>query len=132
MNLDPYYFRRLLENGADPNTFDSYSKKYIIFEVMGPDRREHLKVLLKYKPALDVTDGTNSTPLIYAAILSNYESMQLLLRHGADKTSKNRFGYSALDILNDNALRECKQSPCSELKELITKLKLNEATKRGN
>ncbi|WP_010387228.1 ankyrin repeat domain-containing protein [Pseudoalteromonas rubra] len=123
VNLDFYYFKSLLEKGADPNTFNSRSKKNVIFEVLGPYRREHLKILLKYKPTLEVTDGTDSTPLIYAAILSNYESMQLLLRQGADKTSKNRFGYSALDILNDNASRECKESPCSKLRETMLMLR---------
>lgn len=124
INLDHYYLNELLKAGGDQNLFKDSAKRNLIFEVLGPDRREHLKVLLKFNPNLDVKDGVDSTPLIYAAVISNYESMKILIEHGADKTAVNRFGYSALDVIKDNATRECPDNECpllNEVKELLEK-----------
>ena len=124
INLDHYYFNELLKAGGAPNLFKDSAKRSLIFEVLGPDRREHLRVLLKFNPNLDVKDGVDSSPLIYAAVISNYESMKILIEHGADKTAVNRFGYSALDVIKDNATRECPDNECpllNEVKELLEK-----------
>ncbi|WP_394189885.1 ankyrin repeat domain-containing protein [Pseudoalteromonas atlantica] len=124
INFDHYYFNELLKAGGDPNLYKDSANKNLIFEVLGPDRREHLRVLLKFNPNLDVKDGVDSSPLIYAAIISNYESMKILIEYGADKTAVNRFGYSALDVIKDNATRECLHNECpllNELKELLEK-----------
>jgi len=118
INLDHYFMTALLEKGGDPDLYKESSKRNLIFEVLGPDRREHLKALLKFSPDLESRDGVENTPLIYAAILSNYASMKLLLDSGAEIQSVNRFGYSALDVINDNATRECGEHSCPALKEV--------------
>jgi len=117
-NLDSDFLSEILQMGGNPNSYRVSAKRNLIFEVLGPDRIEHLRTLLRFSPKLDVKDGTGSTPIIYAAILSNYTAMKLLIEKGADTSLKNNFGYDALKILEDNSTRECNQSECSQLNEV--------------
>lgn len=117
-NLDSDFLNVLLQKGGNPNSFRVSARRHLIFEVLGPDRIEHLRTLLRFSPKLDVKDGTGSTPIIYAAILSNYTAMKLLIEKGADTSLKNNFGYDVLKVLEDNATRECHQSECSQLNEV--------------
>ena len=118
INLDADFLNVLLQKGGNPNSFRVSARRHLIFEVLGPDRIEHLRTLLRFSPKLDVKDGTGSTPIIYAAILNNYTAMKLLIEKGADTSLKNNFGYDVLKVLEDNATRECHQSECSQLNEL--------------
>lgn len=125
VNLDSFFLQALLENGGDPNIYRASARRSLIFEVLGPDRGEHLKILLKFKPCIDVRDGVDNTPLIYAAILSNYKSMNLLMNNGANTVNENKYGYSVLDVLEDNETRECQPSSCQELQNIKSVISKN-------
>jgi ankyrin repeat protein len=75
--------RVLLAHGADPGR--KYDQRYLTplhFAMRGGDV-EMIKLLLEFKPPLDVMDPDGTTPLMRAVSSKNYTITRLLLEHGA-------------------------------------------------
>ncbi len=67
---------------------------------------EVMKVLLEYGSNLEERDATEATPLIIAAMNGKKESVVFLLENGADKSAKNKFGFSAKQFAENNGFAE--------------------------
>jgi ankyrin repeat protein len=82
--------RLLLDRGADIN-LPNKGEGGMMWSALhfAADTRssvEILEILLKYKPALDLRDVENQTPLVIACRQPNIQKIQLLLTAGADAT----------------------------------------------
>ena len=79
-----------LENGADVNAvfdFRSLIAMAAMFE-----QKEILETLIEYGANVNDPDGSNVTPLMFAARDGNVEIIEILPQNGADKSLKDRNG----------------------------------------
>ncbi len=76
---------------------------------------ELMKILLENHAYIDTESPNHSTPLMLAAMYGNEESVQLLLKEGADVSIKNKKGYGAVDF--------ARQAKRNDLADLILNFK---------
>jgi len=88
----------LLQSGGDPNLYLQSTKRNLIFKTISPGKLEYVKLLVENGANLNAQDSVGNTPLIAAIILNQFEIAFYLLDSGADKSLKNNFGNTALDI----------------------------------
>lgn len=106
---DHAVIKKLLSDGADPNSFDSNRNTALIFA--GRDGLLDIaKLLLSSGADVNWVDGEGVTPLILASFKNHPEVVQLLLANGADKSVVDGFGRTALDY----ALRRGDSDPIAK------------------
>lgn len=94
----------LISNDADPNTVDFEGVTPVYLATQG-FHHEALERLLENgaNPNVELNECLNaqfdSTPLLLAAVIDNFEGMKILLEHGADFTATSPNGSTLFDIL---------------------------------
>ena len=90
----------LLTHGADASERGKDGESFLHLSVISATR---LIVFIQYLQdqtdihlAIDIRDHENRTPLHWAAAMSNHESMEMLLRAGADISAKDCSGATVL------------------------------------
>jgi ankyrin repeat protein len=90
--------RTLLQNGANINTLDGAGESSLHREIFG-GHHAVVKLLLEHQADVNIqADETCETPLLLAARTGELEVSRLLLKHGADVTSRNYLGWSSLHL----------------------------------
>ncbi|TMO63507.1 hypothetical protein CWC18_08280 [Pseudoalteromonas aurantia] len=117
----PEILNILLEKGGDSNIIHNGRNRALIFEVLGSQKIEHLKALLKYNPNLNVVDDTGASPLIYAASIFQYDAALILLRNGADPFIEDKYGLTLKKVIKENIRLNPNSIPNSlvEIKKII-------------
>ena len=98
---------RLLKKGAKADILSSNGETLLLLAAWKTNNnRPRIIQLLLTKTPLDSVDATcpiagNNTPLIFAVMKEDVESIRLLRRAGASQTLRNDAGYSAEDIANN-------------------------------
>ena len=91
----------LLEMGANPECANHGWSKTLLHYAVEHGKTEAIRLLLKYNASLSATDGNELQPLHYAAGGWQFEPQPkialLLLDEGAEISSTDRFGFTALD-----------------------------------
>jgi ankyrin repeat protein len=98
---NPDLCRALLESGADPalTSRDDFQAPAIIYAASRKESTETLRVLLEGGSPVDARLAEwYFTPLILSASLQSVENVQLLLRHKADPTLRDKDGRRAVDL----------------------------------
>lgn len=98
---------QLLEAGADPTIATDKNRRTAlhyaaITQHFQAEESERTGVLLEKGAPVDALDKDGRTPLIWALKVRNKNSAILLVKHGAERTIKDRFGKCALDYLSEN------------------------------
>lgn len=117
----PEILTTLLSSGGSSNIIHSGRKRALVFEAVGSQKLEHLKVLIKYNPELNVADNTGATPLIYAASIFQYDAVLILLQNGADPLIEDNYGLTLKKVIEDNMRLNPSSIPTSlvKIKKLI-------------
>lgn len=108
MHEDPWYLKITLEHGGDPNLFNTVAGVTPIFRciaLLDDPRRshlEHLQLLIAAGANLNARNALTTTPLMYAAMLSRYDMVYILLKAGADPTLTNRAGVGLAGVINND------------------------------
>jgi ankyrin repeat protein len=86
----------LLSHGVDANDDDDLGRTALHFAAMH-DRADVVRVLVGRKGTwVDALDSNDDTPLHLAARMAGRETVRVLLRHGANASSKNKLGITPL------------------------------------
>ena len=88
------YLKILLDHGADPNARDGRTGAPVLSEAVMSRNHDAVKLLLQRRADPNATSQQNETPLHAAALISDYESMLLLLEAGADPSIRNTAGHT--------------------------------------
>jgi ankyrin repeat protein len=97
---DSIYLEVAIKHGGHPDTLDGYKSKTILFASSKHSKLNNVKVLIKSGAKIDSLDGNNSTPLHIAISVKNYDIAYYLIKSGASLSLQNKWGYTAIDILN--------------------------------
>ena len=98
-------FILLLENGADPNLVCDRGRTALHSSVRS-NFVESVKLLLKYNTNLDIQDNNGETALMLAAQRNDIGMVGLLLDHNANPNLLNNDNKKAIDLTNDEAIKE--------------------------
>jgi ankyrin repeat protein len=99
---NPAVVRMLLDHGADPHLKTAAGTGVLHEAALGGDP-ETIDLLVAAGVDVHETDDESaSTPLHYAASFGRAEAVKALLRHGADRTRKNRNGMTPADVARAN------------------------------
>ena len=84
--------KKLLKNGADPNTKSKFGTTPIINAAYGPEtkRAEVVRCLIEHGAKVNARDNQHNTALYHATLLGNTSTSQVLLDHGARVDAKTR------------------------------------------
>lgn len=100
----------LLEHGAKVNDIDHYSSPRLMSEQLNIDP---LVIALirdtDFNQDLARVNFYGCTPLHYAAISNSLETVQVLIKHGANPTIKNDLGFKPSNFGNQNVARQIMQ-----------------------
>lgn len=96
---DSFFLSRALSYGGNPNIIFPTSNEQLIFYSIMNNSLQNLKILLKNNADPNVRDTHENTPLIVAASINRFDMALELLRHGADPTLKDKWGYDFIDEL---------------------------------
>ena len=101
-NKDLAKVRQLLEAGRNPNSKQSYHPRYtpLMYAAENHDI-DMMKLLLNYKPRINMQNGNHETALTLAVENDNYITSELLLQHGAGTDIQNHAGMTPLIIAVD-------------------------------
>jgi hypothetical protein len=86
----------LLKFGADPNTSCGKANEYALERAISGRRNDVVTLLLDHKANPNCGDSDNETALMIATHAVAAEIVEILLKRGADVTSKTGSGYTAL------------------------------------
>jgi hypothetical protein len=98
---DDRYLRALLDAGADPNLVINNVDQTAIYAALQNDRYENASLLLKAGADINHRANASITPIGDAVYRRAYAAALFLLRAGADPTTKNRWGKSAVDTTRE-------------------------------
>lgn len=99
---DPRFLKIALEHGADPNTRYRGSNEPILFNALVPEGLPRVSLLVAAGADVNATDVYGVTALNEAVSTELYDIALYLLEHGADPTTPDRWGQSALSILESH------------------------------
>ncbi len=120
---DPYFLRRVLELGADPNVYDRSRPMYPtpIFAAIISRNRENFELLLNAGADMEFRTDQNSTALLDAAMINHWDVVYILLDLGANSSAMDKWGRDLTFFLNrDNFDPESEQARWRE--KVIQKL----------
>jgi ankyrin repeat protein len=88
----------LLEGGADPNVQEEETGEVPLDWVLGhrEDEVEFVRLLLRYGADPNIRDSDGCTPFHWAARLGTIESLQMLIKAGANVTAVDNEGRDAI------------------------------------
>ncbi|MGH9786020.1 MAG: ankyrin repeat domain-containing protein, partial [Terriglobia bacterium] len=109
--------RTLLTLGAKPNYDDHLGFPCLIaaLSTSRPDKLELLKLLIHSGADIEQRGHNDYTPLHWAAIHADAETVELLLAHGADPNARTRIDYC------ETPLEAAEQAGNREIVELLRK-----------
>ncbi|WP_170826794.1 ankyrin repeat domain-containing protein [Flavobacterium caeni] len=92
----------LVDNGCDINYMSGMGTA--LMAAVAKNNLEVIEYLLDHKADPNLADGNGTTALIYAATFKNHQAATLLVKAGANATTKDKRGNSATDyaILADD------------------------------
>jgi ankyrin repeat protein len=100
-NKSTAYLQALLDRGLDPN-LNRANGTPLLFHAIESHAQWNVKVLLDAGADANRSSPDNvETPLQVAMLIRQLEIALLLIERGADPALKNRWGYSAIDVLTD-------------------------------
>ena len=100
-NKSTAFLQALLDRGVDPNLSRANGTP-LLFHAIESHAQWNVKVLLDAGADANRSSPDNvETPLQVAVIIRQLEIALLLIERGADPALKNRWGYSAIDVLTD-------------------------------
>lgn len=103
----------LIAHGANVNAQDRFGLTPLILATKDTTI-ETLELFLNNGALIDQADYDNKTPLMYAVCGKHIAAIRLLLSRGADKSLKDRFGRTALELasihIGDDALLKAVQA----------------------
>jgi ankyrin repeat protein len=96
----PALVRALLDLGADPNYADAggFPSLFAAVDRATDDRYEVLALLLAAGASVAQRGTNDYTPLHYAACRDDARAVELLLRHGADRSARTRIDHYATPL----------------------------------
>ncbi|PAJ71966.1 hypothetical protein CJF42_23800 [Pseudoalteromonas sp. NBT06-2] len=101
---DSKFLKKALMFKGNPNIYNSETKKYALHEAVAPQKLEYVKLLVESGADMNVVDGVNSTPLLTAGSLDQYDIAYHLLLNGADYKIGNRWNKTIVDRINESFL----------------------------
>ena len=99
-NRDTKTVRKMLEQGADPNSRDKYGYTALI-DACRDGRTDTARLLLEHEADPNVRNNYGETALMYACWYGYIDVINLLIEHDVDINIKNNKGQTALDILKE-------------------------------
>ena len=111
---DPWQFNFaciLVENGADPNTIESYEGMTLLHRLSEKgisdkyDVLHHTLLFLRHGADVNSKDKYSNTPLHLAIRREQFELAKLLLEHGADANAQNDDGSTPMHILSESEIK---------------------------
>ncbi|KAK0064876.1 caseinolytic peptidase B protein [Biomphalaria pfeifferi] len=108
VNNKPQVVQLLLAHGADPNCLDQFTT---VAQKSREKQLNSLHVLLTREEEFsdrlsNRANFQNCTPLHYAVLVNDIQSIRLLLEAGADPTLENALGHKAIEYARDNEAKE--------------------------
>ena len=101
---DIKFLKEALMFKGNPNIYNNETKRYALHEAVAPQKLEYVKLLVESGADMNVVDGVNSTPLLTAGSLEQYDVAYYLLLNGADYKIGNRWNKTIVDRINESFL----------------------------
>ena len=92
-----WLLKLLLENGADPNIKNSHQEIPLLVTY----DEEAVKLLVEHGAEVNVQDGEGNTPLLINAKIGKIETVNFLLKNGADPSLRNNLDRTPLHFANN-------------------------------
>ena len=89
---DSDFLSLCLRFNGDIELSDGVEGKTPLFYAVEQKNVKNIELLLSSGANINALDNSKSTPLLYAAMLNQYDMVHYLLQAGADRTIKNRWG----------------------------------------
>lgn len=101
----------LIKAGIDTTQIDNFGRLPIHYAAgaTGKADIETLTLLIKARNNINKRDKEQNTPLMYATLLCDYETIKLLLAKGASITIRNGHGLTLYEIAEKKESESCKE-----------------------
>ena len=96
---DPAYLASLLRHGGNPNALDVYGTKTIIHIAILHGRLANVRLLVEAGADINARENLSMATPLHKAVGGEYDIAYYLLEQGADPTLKDRWDYSAVDVI---------------------------------
>jgi len=109
---DPYLYEgalKLIQQGANLDAKTRSGDSALIVAGWNTENFELVKLLVTRGANINQANNNGDTPLLDAAYLGKVENLKYLLQHGADLTTKNKRGKTALHLAEEKGHEEAIQ-----------------------
>lgn len=122
---DSDFLSLCLSFGAEVELRDGVEGKSPIFYAVESNSRENVEMLLDNGANIDVLDNSQTTPLLFAAMLNQYQMVHHLLLAGADPTAKNQWGKGIGYLIEKSSRTMDRSSPLWVWREKVVEMLSN-------
>jgi len=99
LHPDPEYLEIVLDHGGDPDLVHPRLGRTPLFFAVDSRHKENLDLLIEAGADLDHQDRARCTPMMHAALLCLFDSVNYLLEAGADYTVKGVNDLTIMDLV---------------------------------
>jgi ankyrin repeat protein len=123
---------RLIGDGVDVNARSGPYKCTALKLATAEGELGLMRALLKAGALVDIRNGTNLTPLFFAAQSGNFHAAQILIEHGADTSAKSDTGHTPLHFAISGPLANTSEDKKATVSLLLRSgVDIQACTKRG-